>query len=77
MGGHDGQGLCECPAAEDIDTVMEMVDPRCPLAGHKGKVTSLAFSPTGGLVVSGSEDRLVKIWDSATGKEVICLAAAR
>ena len=78
MGGHDGEGLCECLVGVfnpnmDGNPDLEMVDPCCPLEGHKAKVTSVAFSPTGDLVVSGSEDRLVKIWNSATGEEVICL----
>jgi len=33
------------------------------LTGHKAKVNSVAFSPDGNLLVSGSEDRTLKIWD--------------
>ncbi|KIM99534.1 hypothetical protein OIDMADRAFT_104556 [Oidiodendron maius Zn] len=32
------------------------------LAGHEGPVSSLAFAPDGGVVVSGSWDRTVRIW---------------
>ncbi|RDW88252.1 periodic tryptophan protein 2 [Coleophoma cylindrospora] len=32
------------------------------LAGHEGPVSSLAFAPNGGLVVSGSWDHTVRIW---------------
>jgi WD40 repeat protein len=31
--------------------------------GHTGLVSSVAFSPDGGRLVSGSRDRTVKIWD--------------
>jgi WD40 repeat protein len=33
------------------------------LEGHNGKVTSLAFSGDGKLLVSGSSDRTAKLWD--------------
>ena len=42
----------------------------CTLTGHVGWVRSVAFSPDGKRVVSGSADNLVKIWDIATGAEV-------
>jgi len=40
------------------------------LTGHSGGVWAVAFSPDGDRVVSGSKDRLVKIWDIETGAEV-------
>ena len=33
------------------------------LAGHEGPVSSLAFAPNGGVVVSGSWDHTVRIWN--------------
>ena len=47
------------------------------LIGHTGEVNSLAFSPNGNLVVSGSDDNLVKIWDVATGALVISWVGVR
>ena len=38
--------------------------------GHQARIRSVAFSPDGQRVVSGSFDQLVKVWDAATGAEV-------
>ena len=51
-----------------------MVDEQeCTLRGHTNFVTSVAYSPDGKHIVSGSEDLTVKVWDSQTGKEVSVL----
>ncbi|KAF7371278.1 putative U5 snRNP-specific 40 kd protein [Mycena sanguinolenta] len=39
------------------------------LNGHEDWVESVAFSPNGELVMSGSKDCTVRIWDAVTGKE--------
>ncbi len=41
-----------------------------PLTGHTGAVTSIAFSPDGKHIVSGSTDKTLRIWDAATGQPI-------
>lgn len=38
------------------------------MTGHTAPVNGIAFSPDGKLLVSGSQDQSVKIWDVNTGK---------
>ncbi|MDH3528628.1 MAG: caspase family protein [Acidobacteriota bacterium] len=39
-------------------------------SGHKDAVNSVAFSPDGRHVLTGSEDRTARLWETETGKEV-------
>ncbi|QRW09231.1 WD40 repeat protein [Ceratobasidium sp. AG-Ba] len=41
-----------------------------PLQGHTGWVNSVAYSHDSAYIVSGSEDKTVRIWDAHTGKQV-------
>ena len=49
--------------ADDLTPIAELV-------GHTDLVKSLEFSPDGSILASGSMDRTVRIWDTATGTEV-------
>jgi len=40
------------------------------LKGHIGLVNSVAISPDGKYVISGSDDNTVKVWELATGRLV-------
>ena len=44
------------------------------LRGHKGTVTSIAYSPNGSRLLSGGCDGDVKLWDIATGQEIMNLS---
>ncbi|MEW6230988.1 MAG: WD40 repeat domain-containing protein [Chloroflexota bacterium] len=44
------------------------------LSGHGGLVRSVTFSPDGKTLVSGSDDRAVKLWEVASGREVRALS---
>jgi len=41
------------------------------LVGHSSLVLSVDFSPDGKHFVSGSQDKLVKIWETKTGAQVM------
>lgn len=46
------------------------------VAGHRGEVFTVAFSPDGSWLASGGMDQTVKIWDVQTGLAVRTLAGA-
>ncbi|MBP5976887.1 ribosome assembly protein 4, partial [Brasilonema sp. CT11] len=43
---------------------------RYTLEGHSSSVNSVAFSPDGKTLASGSSDNSIKLWDVATGKQL-------
>ena len=47
-----------------------------PLRGHKYAINSAAYSPDGKHIITGSSDRTLKLWDSATGEIVQLLVCS-
>jgi WD40 repeat protein len=41
--------------------------------GHTGAVTSVAWSPDGQQLASGSYDKSIRVWDAESGKSVATL----
>ena len=67
--GHDGNADCICTEF-DRWGACESVNPDCPVRGHSNTVFSIAFSPIGDVLASGSKDKTIRIWDVKSGKEL-------
>jgi WD40 repeat protein len=54
----------------DCIYLWDFTEPTVPptiLKGHQGMILSVAYSPSGRFLASGSHDRTIKIWDTITG----------
>ena len=45
-------------------------------AGHSMKITASAISPNGRLLITGSNDRIIKLWEVSTGREIQTISSA-
>jgi len=75
--GHTCTGSCICSKDDHPYHPYLDVNPECPVVGHSRVVNSVALSPSGNRVVSGSDDKLVKIWDTETGALVSSFVVLR
>jgi WD40 repeat protein len=67
------QSLAQSPTTEDSTTAPapesgQNKQPIYTLSGHTGDIASVAFSPDGQTLVSGSFDKTIKLWNLKTGK---------
>jgi WD40 repeat protein len=60
-------------AEEALHTAMMMSHARLTLLGHRDKVQSVTFSRDGRLLATSSWDETAKLWDAATGQELLTL----
>ena len=64
------RGICACYFFSEVVSEKRVGWQVQTLTGHSDGVLSVAFSPKGDRIVSGSSDNLIKIWDAETGAEV-------
>ena len=60
-----------CIMKVTAEGIQEQQKPLLEVQGHVDRVYSVAFSPDGNWVLSGSGDHTIRIWDARTGEEVI------
>ena len=69
-GGHDGVRLWNATAKQQgLRGKIGQYLPTLTLKGHKDDISTLAFSPDGKMLLSGSNDGTIRAWDTITGRQ--------
>jgi WD40 repeat protein len=69
----DSSASAQEPASSKDKSAKKLLKLRATLMGHTKAVSAVSFSADGKLLASGSDDGSIRIWDTATGKEVKAL----
>jgi WD40 repeat protein len=71
--GFRGHSLDDCICHFDVlGRLVGAVNPQCPVTGHSGMVTSVAWNNDGTKLVSGCYDETVKIWSVGSAGTFEC-----
>ena len=81
MGLHDQSLGCRCVSTDTLQPLTNLTAPVLAAASlglkaerqsaHSDYVRSVAFSPDGKTIVSGSDDQTIKVWDAGVGTDTL------
>ncbi|MEH2149988.1 serine/threonine-protein kinase [Nostoc sp.] len=72
---HNSSGKDEALLSQPLKIILGKVSLANTLQGHESSVLSVAISPDGKTIASSGDDRKIKLWHLATGKQISSLNA--
>ncbi|MHC5734267.1 protein kinase domain-containing protein [Nostoc sp.] len=72
---HNSSGKDEALLSQPLKIILGKVSLANTLQGHESSVLSVAISPDGKTIASSGDDRKIKLWNLATGKQISSLNA--